>query len=152
MRWLPLTGAAEVLDNSSPRETMSPIRVAIADDHTLFREGLKSLLCLQVDVTVVAELEHTTGLLLVLEQTPCDVLLADLEMEWSALCDFEAIAERVPLIVMTIRERPEEWLGLIQAGARGVVFKRFVVETMMPAIRAVADGQVWIPPPLHTAW
>jgi DNA-binding NarL/FixJ family response regulator len=84
MRWLPLTGAAEVLDSSPPRETMSPIRVAIADDHALFREGLKSLLCLQVDVTVVAELEHTTGLLLVLEQTPCDLLLADLEMEWSA--------------------------------------------------------------------
>ena len=96
MRWLPLTGAAEVLDNSSPRETMSPIRVAIADDHALFREGLKSLLFLQADVSVVAELEHTTDLLLVLEQTRCDVLLADLEMEWSALCDFEAIAERVP--------------------------------------------------------
>ena len=98
MRWLPLTAAAVVLDwySSRRREITSPIRVAIADDHALFREGLKSLLCLQVDVTGVAELEHTTGLLLVLEQTRCDVLLADLEMEWSALCDFEAIAERVP--------------------------------------------------------
>src|SRR5262245_42834436 len=151
MRWLPLTGAAVVLDwySSRRREITSPIRVAIADDHALFREGLKSLLFLQADVSVVAELEHTTDLLLVLEQTRCDVLLADLEMEGRALCDFEAIAERVPLIVMTITERPEESLGLIRAGARGVVFKRFAVETLMTAIRAAADGQVWIPPPLH---
>jgi len=70
-------------------------------------------------------------------------------MDWSAVSDSEAIAERVPLIVMTITERPEESLGLIRAGARGVVFKRFAVETLMTAIRAAADGQVWIPPPLH---
>ena len=50
---------------------------------------------------------------------------------------------------MTITERPEEWLGLIRARARRVVFKRFAVETLMTASRAVADGQVWIPPPLY---
>ena len=50
---------------------------------------------------------------------------------------------------MTITERPEEWLDLIRAGARGLVFKPFAVETLMTAIRAVADGQLWIPPPLY---
>jgi hypothetical protein len=67
-----------------------------------------------------------------------------------ALCDFEAIAERVALILMTIRE-PRGMVGPHSGRSRGVVFKRFVVETQMPAIRAVADGQVWIPPPLHTS-
>jgi DNA-binding NarL/FixJ family response regulator len=46
-------------------------------------------------------------------------------------------------------ERVEDALGAIRAGARGVVFKRFAIETLMTAVRAVADGQVWMPPSLQ---
>jgi two-component system, NarL family, response regulator len=129
----------------------NPIRVIIADDHALFRQGLKSMLRLQPDVTVVAELERASDLLPALERHRCDVLLLDLQMERNALADIEALVERVAIVVVTANERPEDALAAIRAGARGVVFKRFAIETLMTAVRAVADGQVWMPPALQAA-
>src|SRR5262247_4116855 len=95
------------------------MRVAIADDHALFRQGLKSLLRLQPDVTVVAEVERADALLSTLEKTPCDVLLLDLQMERSAFVDIEVLAERV------------------------------AIETLMTAIHTVVEGHVWLPPALQ---
>jgi DNA-binding NarL/FixJ family response regulator len=130
---------------------MTPIaRVAIADDHALFREGLKSMLRLQPDVVVVAELARADDLLSTLERTPCDLLLLDLQMERSAFVDIEVLAERVAVIVVTATERPEDAVAALRAGARGLVFKRFALETLMTAIRTVLDGQVWLPPELQT--
>jgi two-component system, NarL family, response regulator len=129
----------------------NPIRVIIADDHALFRQGLKSMLRLQPDVTVVAELERASDLLPTLERHGCDVLLLDLQMERNALADIEALVERVAIVVVTANEHPEDALAAIRAGARGVVFKRFAIETLMTAVRAVAEGQVWMPPALQAA-
>jgi DNA-binding NarL/FixJ family response regulator len=130
---------------------MGPItRVAIADDHALFRGGLKSMLRLQPDVAVVAELARADELLSTLERTPCDVLLLDLQMERSAFVDIEVLAERVAVIVVTATERREDAVAALRAGARGLVFKRFALETLMTAIRTVVDGQVWLPPELQS--
>jgi DNA-binding NarL/FixJ family response regulator len=129
----------------------TPIGVIIADDHALFRQGLKSMLRLQSDVTVVAELERASDLLPTLERHRCDVLLLDLQMERNALADIETLAQRVAIVVVTASERTDEALAAIRAGARGVVFKRFAIETLMTAVRAVAEGQVWMPPALQAA-
>ncbi len=125
------------------------MRVAIADDHALFRQGLKSLLRLQPDVTVVAELERADALLSTLEHTPCDILLLDLQMERSAFVDIESLAERVAVVVVTATERVEDAIAALRAGARGLVFKRFAIETLMTAIHAVMEGHVWLPPALQ---
>ncbi len=125
------------------------MRVAIADDHALFRQGLKSLLRLQPDVTVVAEVERADALLSTLEHMPCDVLLLDLQMERSAFVDIEALAERVAVVVVTATERVEDAIAALRAGARGLVFKRFAIETLMTAIHAVMEGHVWLPPALQ---
>ena len=127
----------------------SPIRVAIADDHALFRQGLKSLLLLEHDVSVVAEVERAADVLPMLDRHACDVLLLDLQMERSALGDIGPLGARVTVVVVTATERVEDALAAIRAGARGVVFKRFAIETLMTAVRAVADGQVWMPPSLQ---
>jgi len=126
------------------------IRVAIADDHALFRQGLKSMLRLQPDVSVVAELERADALLSTLERTPCDVLLLDLQMERSAFVDIEALAERVSVVVVTASERVEDAVEALRAGARALVFKRFAIETLMTAIHTVMDGNVWLPPSLQS--
>ena len=126
------------------------IRVAIADDHALFRQGLKSMLRLQPDVSVVAELERADDLLATLAHTPCDVLLLDLQMERSAFVDIEALAERVKVVVVTASERVEDAVEALRAGARGLVFKRFAIETLMTAIHTVMDGNVWLPPSLQS--
>src|SRR5512144_1829402 len=112
---------------------MAVIRVAIADDHALFRQGLRSMLRLQPD-----------DLLSTLERTPCDVLLLDLQMERSAFADIEALAERVTVVIVTASEREEDAVAALRAGARAVVFKRFAIETLMTAIRTVMEGNVWL--------
>ena len=61
---------------------MNPaIRVAIADDHALFRQGLKSLLLLQSELEVVAEIDAAGRIAQTLDSFPCDILLLDLQME-----------------------------------------------------------------------
>jgi DNA-binding NarL/FixJ family response regulator len=127
------------------------LRIIIADDHTLFRQGLKSMLVnVHADVTVVAEVESVSAIPTALAETPCDVLLLDLQMDRNALADIHALAPRVQIVVVTASELPTDALTAIRAGARAVVFKRFAVETLMEAIRAVREGHVWLPPALQT--
>jgi two-component system NarL family response regulator len=127
------------------------LRIIIADDHALFREGLRSLLRLEPKLTVVAEVDRVDELLRTLEETRCDLLLLDLQMESNALLQIPALAEKVPIIVVTASEHPGETLSAIRSGARAVVFKRCAIDTLIKAIETVAAGQMWIPPELQTA-
>src|SRR5262245_32993349 len=126
-----------------------PLRIAIADDHALSRQGLRSMLALKEGVTVVAEVERASDLVGLLDRTALDVLLLDLQMERSSLVDIEALARRVSVVVVTASERPEDALWAVRAGARAVVFKRFAIETLMSAIAAVVEGHAWMPPALQ---
>ena len=128
---------------------MVPVRIIIADDHALFRQGLKSMLKLDADVAIAADVERVTDLVSVLARTPCDVLLLDLQMDRNTLGDIESLSRRVRVVVVTASEHPGEALAALRAGARAVVFKRFAIETLMDAIRAVMDGHVWMPPTLQ---
>lgn len=129
---------------------MVPLRVVLADDHTLFREGLKSVLALQPSVKVVGDTAQLADLPPLLERVPCDVLLLDLQMERNALSEIPALAQKAAVIVVTASEDPEEALAAMQAGARGVILKRFALDNLMQAIRAVVDGNVWLPPSVQT--
>ena len=124
-----------------------PVRVAIADDHALFRQGLRSLLALRAGVAVVAETDRVDGLHPMLRETPCDVLLLDLQMDRHSLPDIAALATLTKVVVVTASERAEDALAAIRAGASGVVFKRFAIETLVDAVRTVAGGHVWMAPP-----
>jgi DNA-binding NarL/FixJ family response regulator len=127
-----------------------PLRLVVADDHMLFRQGLKSLLELHPDVTIVGEVERVRDLDPTLAATPCDILLLDLQMDRSALAEIEKLAAKARIIVVTASEHTADALAAIRAGASGVVFKRFAVETLMEAIRAVGEGFVWMPPALQS--
>lgn len=127
-----------------------PIRVVIADDHTLFRQGLKSMLKLEPSVTMVAEVERVADLGPSIEAHRPDVLLLDLQMDRNSLAEIEGLARRVRVLIVTASEEPAEALAALRAGARAVVFKRFAIETLMDALRAVMEGHVWMPPSLQT--
>ncbi|TMA46241.1 MAG: response regulator transcription factor [Deltaproteobacteria bacterium] len=127
-----------------------PLRVAIADDHALFRQGLISLLGMTDDVSVVAETDCAEAIQPMVAATPCDILLLDLQMERSSLIDIAAVSPQTDVIVVTASEGVESALAAIRAGAKGIVFKRFAVETLMDAIRTVSSGQVFMPAPLQT--
>lgn len=126
-----------------------PVRLVIADDHALFREGLKALLRHQSSFSVVAEVERADDLLPALAATPCEVLLLDLQMDRWLLNDIESLSRVVRIVVLTASERPADAVTALRLGASAVVQKRFVFETLIEAISAVAEGLVWMPTSLQ---
>jgi len=123
-----------------------PIRLILADDHALFRAGLKALLKHEPDVTILAEASSIEGLAELVAETPADILLLDLQMERSSLTEIEGLSRTISVIVVTASEFVGDALAAIRLGARAVVLKRFAVETLMDAIKGVAAGEVWLPP------
>jgi DNA-binding NarL/FixJ family response regulator len=126
-----------------------PIRLVIADDHALFRGGLKSLLRRQRDMQVVGEAEAAAALMATVDATHCDILLLDLQMERWTLDDIRQLATRTKVVVLTASESVENAIVAMRLGARAVVQKRFAVQTLVEAIHAVAQGFVWMAPPLQ---
>jgi two-component system NarL family response regulator len=122
------------------------VRLVIADDHALFRQGLKAMLRYESDFEVVAEVARAADLLPTLATTACDVLLLDLQMERWLLDDVASLAAVARIVVVTASERTADALAALRLGACAVVQKRFVFETLIEAIQTVADGLVWMPP------
>jgi len=125
------------------------IRLVIADDHTLFRGGLKSLLRRQRDMQIVGEADKADALKGKLAEVSCDVLLLDLQMDRWALSDIGELSRLTKVLVLTASESVENAIAAMRLGARAVVQKRFAVQMLMDAIRAVASGLVWMPPDLQ---
>jgi DNA-binding NarL/FixJ family response regulator len=123
-----------------------PVRLIIADDHLLFREGLKGLFRYKTDFEIAAEVSRASDLMPTLSSTPCDVLLLDLQMDRWLLNDVEALSRVTRVVVLTASERTTDALGALKLGASAVVQKRFAFENLIEAIEAVAQKLVWIPP------
>jgi DNA-binding NarL/FixJ family response regulator len=126
------------------------MRIALADDHAMFREGIKTLLMVRDGVEVVAETNRVEDVPAMLDRAPCDVLLLDLEMERNALDDIAGLAERVAVVVLTASESIDDAVAALRAGAQAVVSKRFAIETLNEALEAVRRGSVWMPPEIQT--
>jgi len=122
----------------------------IADDHALFRQGLRSLLALE-GIEVVAEIEQAGDLEAALAATPCDVLLLDLQMEQWTMDQIPELARKTVVVVLTANENVETGLTALRLGARAIVQKRFAIESLMTAIQAVTEGLVWMPPAMQAA-
>ena len=128
----------------------SPIRIVIADDHAMFRQGLKSVLTQKPDVSVVGEAERVDEIAPMLEQASCDLLLLDLQMDRKVTADIARLAACTKVIILTANEASDEAVACLREGAHGVVLKRFAVETLMDAVRTVMKGDIWLPPRLQT--
>jgi two-component system, NarL family, response regulator LiaR len=123
----------------------TPLRLIIADDHVLFRQGLKSLLLLQPDIEVIGEVHNADDLSAAVSENSCDILLLDLEMDRWMMDDIAQLSRLTRVIVVTASESAENGVRALRLGARAIVQKRFAVETLMTAIRTAAEGLVWMP-------
>jgi DNA-binding NarL/FixJ family response regulator len=97
----------------------------------------------------VADASRAEDVVPTLKAKPCDVLLLDLQMDRWVLKDVESLAEQTSVLVLTASERPADALAALKLGAAAVVQKRFAFETLIEAIEAIAQKQVWIPPNLQ---
>ena len=128
------------------------IRVVLAEDHTLVREGFRQLLALVGDVELVGEAaDGEQAIALVLAERP-DVLLLDMRMpKADGLEVIRALGDRlVPTLILTTFDDEAAAHQLMAAGARGFLWKDVTLERLVDAIRTVAAGGT-VPRPLPVA-
>ena len=82
--------------------------------------------------------------------TDSNVLLLDLQMDRWMMDDIPQLSRLTNVIVLTASESAENGVKALRLGAKGIVQKRFAIETLMMAVRSVADGLVWMPPMVQT--
>ncbi len=135
-----------------PNSPSPPIRVAIADEHVLFREGVHALLDNEAGMEVVAELADGRVVQQEVLRSCADVLLLDLELPhvtgYEVLRQMSATRLAARPIVLTAVRDPELLARALELGARGLVAKRGATRNMMEAIRAVHAGMRWVDPSL----
>lgn len=128
------------------------IRVLIADDHTLLREGLKQLLSLTRDIMVAGEAADGGEALEVLQRHEFDLLLLDLDMPGVGGADLIAQVRtgypKVPILVLSMHNEPPIARRLLKAGAAGYMTKDSDLSMVVTAIRRVSAGGVYIAPKL----
>lgn len=133
---------------------MDAIRLLIADDHLLFRDGLRSLIQSAPGCELLAE--ATTGeqaVQLAMEQQP-DVILMDLKMPdmdgIQATRQIVRASPHIGVLVLTMLDDDNAVFSAMRAGARGYLLKGASHDEVLRAIRAVAGGQAIFSPPIAT--
>lgn len=124
-------------------DTHVPVRIAIADDHHIFSEGLKRLLMSERGFAIVGQAANGYEAISVVEQRHPDVLLLDVAMP--SLGGVEALSsidtERIRVLLLTAGIEATDLLRAIELGARGVVLKEAAPEQLLQAIYDVMRGK-----------
>ncbi|HEY3164234.1 MAG TPA: response regulator transcription factor [Candidatus Limnocylindrales bacterium] len=123
-----------------------PIRVLIADDHPLFRDGLRALIERSADLELAGEAESGLEAVELAATTAPTIVLMDLRMpEMTGIDATRRILERDPsigILIITMSEDDESLFAAMRAGARGYIPKDADSEELIHAIRAAAVGEV----------
>ena len=129
---------------------MSKLRIILADDHKLIREGLRMLVNSQADMEVVGEADNGRIAITLTHELQPDVVVMDVSMpELNGLKATEKLKELFPSIkILTLtRHMDEGYLKqLLEAGASGYVLKQSASEELVRAIHAVVNGQTYLDP------
>ncbi len=128
---------------------MPKIRVLLADDHALFREGVRLVLEAQGDFEVVGEAGNAAGAIQEAEKSRPDIVVMDLSMEGSGLEATRQVRQALPetkVVVLTMHADDEYLFKALEAGAAGYVVKGATSADLVAALRAAARGEVFIYP------
>ena len=131
-----------------PPDDSSSIRIAIADDHTIFRDGLRRLLSLESDFAIVAEAQDGAEVPDILRDQKPDILLLDLKMPGldglSLLQRIQTQKHKTKIIVLTASDDEGEYVQAMKYGTSGIVLKQTATDLLIKSIRKVYEGEIWL--------
>jgi len=131
---------------------MSPLRVFLADDHTVVREGLKALINANAEMEVVGEAADGASAISGVTELDPDVVVMDVSMPGINGAKATAMLKDAKpgrkVLALTLHEERSYVRLLLDAGASGYVLKRSAAAELIHAIKAVADGRVYLDPSL----
>src|ERR1700690_222759 len=140
-------GTQEASSLAAPAEPRK-IRIVVADDHPIFRDGLCRLLALEEDFEVVAQAQDGRQVLDVLQQYEPDILLLDLKMPGldglSTLQRLQVVKNKTRVIVLTASDDRNEFVQAMKLGTSGIVLKQTATELLIKSIRKVHAGEIWL--------
>ena len=129
---------------------MNKISILIADDHKIVRMGLKSLFAAERDLSVVGEADNGVAAVRQAVRLRPDVIVMDLMMpQKDGVAATAEIHERLPetrIVVLTSYSTSDTIAAALAAGASGAIMKSADDETLLTAVRAVAEGRTFISP------
>jgi two-component system, NarL family, nitrate/nitrite response regulator NarL len=125
-----------------------PIRLVIADDHPIFRDGLRRLLEAEPNLKVIGEAQDGAEAVKMARQLKPDILLLDLAMPkhpgLEALRELSTGPSSVRVILLTAAAEKNQIVEALQLGARGVVLKDSATQLLLKAIHTVMSGEYWV--------
>ncbi len=139
----PMNQSPEARENRKGR-----VRILIADDHPIVRDGLKKLLLLEDDFDVVGEAGDGREVLEKVRELDPDVLLLDLRMPnldgLAALQALQQVNQRTRVIILTASEDKNEFVQAMKLGCSGIVLKQTAPDLIVKSIRKVHSGEIWL--------
>lgn len=128
------------------------IRILVADDHPLFREGVVHSLASEPDLAVVGQAASGEEALRMARDLLPDVVLLDIGMQgWGGIVTAEKITIACPatrIMMLTVMEDEDKLLASFKAGARAYVLKGVSAHDLARVVRSVAQGEVYVTPSL----
>jgi DNA-binding NarL/FixJ family response regulator len=125
-------------------------RVVIAEDHTILREGLRSLVASSPDFQVVSEAEDGYAAISCAEKHKPDILLLDLSMPrlngLQAIKGIKKVSNNTKVVVLTVHKADEYILASLQAGADGYLLKNENFADLLTAFKSVLSGKRYLSP------
>src|SRR6266550_8604811 len=125
-----------------------PVRILIADDHPIFRDGLKRLLESEGEFKVIGEACDGVEAVAMVRQLVPEIMLLDLAMPrrqgLETLRELASDATPVRVILLTAAAEKQQIVEALQLGARGVVLKDSATQLLLKSIQTVMSGEYWV--------
>lgn len=133
---------------------MTPLKILLADDHEMFRSGLKSLIDRETMLSVVGEAGDGEEVIERMRGTSCDCVVLDLSMpNMDGMTVLKIIRKRYPRVkalVLTMQKDPNYFRSAMENGASGYLLKDDAYEQLVMAVKAVMAGKRFVSPSLST--
>jgi two-component system, NarL family, nitrate/nitrite response regulator NarL len=127
------------------------LRVVIADDHALFREGLVSILGAETDIEVVGQGGSAQEAVRLAQDLLPEIILLDLDMPGGGLEAARIIANNCPvvkIVILTASEQDDHLISALKIGARAFILKGVAARELLRILRTVNAGESYVPPAL----